>query len=360
MRDNSSDPEPQLKVGIDVSPMLVGGTGITRYATEVVNGLERRDIDLLAFAVGRGSSTSSMPIRRFRVPRRLTEPLWTRGLLSIDHLVAGADLVHVMSGPPPVTKRPLVVTVHDLAALERPDLWPGRHVRSQQRLLAQLSRARVVIAVSQATADALTEHGVDRSLIVVTPLGLTTLPTPDNGRAHPRPFVLAVGAMGKSKGQSTLVAALAASGVTHDLVIVGWDAGEGAALRALAERHSIGGRIRFAGRVTDRQLSSLYRDAALVAVPSLTEGFGLPVLEACGAGAPVLASDLPATREVGGDAIVYARAGDVADWTAQLARLLGDPDGLARLGRAGPARAASFTWDRTLNETLRAYRQAIR
>jgi glycosyltransferase involved in cell wall biosynthesis len=113
------------------------------------------------------------------------------------------------------------------------------------------------------------------------------------------------------------------------------------------------------GMVSPGRLAALRAGATAVLVPSRKEGFGLPVLEAMAAGVPVLASDLPALREVGGDAATYLPPDDPAAWAAAItAAAERGPAGRAERAAAGRARAATFTWERTARGLLDAYRDA--
>jgi glycosyltransferase involved in cell wall biosynthesis len=107
-------------------------------------------------------------------------------------------------------------------------------------------------------------------------------------------------------------------------------------------------------------LAAVYRRSALVLLPSDREGFGLPVLEALACGTPVVASDIEALREVGGDAVTYCPVGDVACWRASILELLQArrrPAEWAARRDAGIARAAAFSWSRYTREIAALYRR---
>ena len=117
--------------------------------------------------------------------------------------------------------------------------------------------------------------------------------------------------------------------------------------------------VRFAGHVTDAQLAELYRGAAVVCVPSRAEGFGLPLLEAMAAGAPVVASDLPALREVGGDAVRFVPPGDAGALATEVQAVLADDRLRAVMVAAGRARAATYRWSNVALATIAAYERAL-
>jgi glycosyltransferase involved in cell wall biosynthesis len=112
------------------------------------------------------------------------------------------------------------------------------------------------------------------------------------------------------------------------------------------------GRIHRLGRLDDADLAVAYAEAALVLVPSRAEGFGLPVVEAMAHGVPVVTSDAPALREVGGEAVVAARTGDAHELAVAAATAVDRADELSRAGRR---RAADYTWQRGAEACWRLY-----
>jgi glycosyltransferase involved in cell wall biosynthesis len=230
----------------------------------------------------------------------------------------------------------------------------------QQAQLGALERAAVVLTVSRAIADSLVGRGVDADKIHVTPNGLTRLPEPAGTPLGGEPFILVVGTLEPRKGHKVLINALAAAGLAGvRLVFAGPTAGRADELKRLAQHLGIGERLRILGRVDDALLAGLYRDATLLCMPSFGEGFGLPVLEAMAAGLPVVASDLPAIREVAGDAAVLVAPGDVDALAGAIRDVIGDQQLSTRLRQNGHKRAPAFTWDATAEATVRAYRAAL-
>ncbi len=270
---------------------------------------------------------------------------------------------------------PGVPIVYDLVAFD-PAMRPNRRSALIERLTIGLAvrRSAAVIAISQSTARALADRYPRAAARTTTaPLGVaaaldrTTGAESGNGLDEfaglPGPgFVLAVGTLEPRKNLPRLVEAYGRLApelqARHRLVVVGalgWDTGE--TTRALA---SLGDRAIGLGYVSDVALAELYRRCAVFCYPSLGEGFGLPVLEAIAAGAPVLTSNVSSLPEVGGYAAAYADPHDVDSIADGLARLLGDPERRAELARRGPGRAAEFSWARFAGTVLRTLETVAR
>jgi glycosyltransferase involved in cell wall biosynthesis len=171
---------------------------------------------------------------------------------------------------------------------------------------------------------------------------------------EPGGYVLATGTLEPRKNLLRLIRAHAGLPDDlrrqHPLVIAGprgWE--EQAILAAAGHRPDD---VRLAGFVPDADLARLYAGCSVFCFPSLYEGFGLPVLEAMAAGAPVIASDVSSLPEVGGDAVAYVRPRDERSIAAELERVLRSPDERAALAGRGRERAASFSWERCAHDLL--------
>lgn len=351
-----------MRVALDVTPELLGMTGVARYSRELGRALdEREDCELRRFAIGRRTQAVPAATAHFGVPLRTAHLAWrVLGGPRAEALAGRVDVVHSLDLLAPPTKLPLVVTVHDLVAAEHPELHPRRAVEMQRARLADVARATAVLAVSKGTADALVARGADRERIQVVPNGLTPLPPAVDPPVPRVPFVLAVGTLEPRKGHELLLRAFAQAQVgEHHLVFAGPTAGRADTLIALARELGVAGRLIILGAVDDPVLAGLYRDAAALCMPSLAEGFGLPALEAIAAGVPVVASDLPAVREVVGDAGLLFPPGAADALARELERVIADDAVRERLRRAGPDRAARFTWEGAAQKTAAAYARAV-
>jgi glycosyltransferase involved in cell wall biosynthesis len=353
----------QPRVAFDLTPVISGRTGIARYAAQLMAALRGCPVTLQPFAVGRSSSPVPPGTRHVRLPARVLTAWW-RAVPSpaIERLAGPADLVHATGLFLPVTRLPLVVTVHDLGALRYPALHPARQLSQQRALLGALGRASAILAVSVAAADELAGFGIDRQRVVVAPLGLTPLTAPDGGsdvELPARNFLLTVGETAARKGYDVLLQALTRLKPGLELVMVGPPGADEQRLRRWAAELGVAARVHRLGVVSDDTLAALYRQAVALCFPSIAEGFGLPVLEAMAAGTPVLASDLPAVREVAGSAAAYAEGQDAEAWAKAVDALASSPETRLQMADAGRARARRFTWERTAEATLEAYRLAL-
>lgn len=262
---------------------------------------------------------------------------------------------------------PAVPIVYDMAAFE-PSMRPNRRSTIIERLTLApaVRRSAALIAISQATADALAQRypaaGGRTTVALLGPASAAGgAPAPEEAAALPAPgFVLAVGTLEPRKNLPRLVAAYQALGEElqqrHPLVVVGalgWQTGE-----TLAGLRSLGERCTMLGYISDAALLELYRRCAVFCYPSLGEGFGLPVLEAMSAGAAVLTSNVSSLPEVGGDAVAYVDPRSTADIAAGLERVLTDEALRARLREAGPARARRFSWGSFADSVLEALDQS--
>jgi alpha-1,3-rhamnosyl/mannosyltransferase len=257
---------------------------------------------------------------------------------------------------------PTVTVVYDLVAFDR-SLGASRRSAWVERTTIRrgLARSATVACISEHTAHELvTRHPRVREKIVVTPLGVAPLPERGDEDGLPERFVLAVGTLEPRKNLPRLAEAYASLPddlrARHKLLVAGptgWRTG--ATDRAL---DALGAECRPLGRVSDARLAALYRACTVFCYPSLGEGFGLPVLEAMAAGAPVLTSNISSLPEVGGDAVEYVDPTDTAAIAAKLESLLRDPARRELLAERARARAREFTWDRTAALTVQTLARA--
>ncbi|HEU4325107.1 MAG TPA: glycosyltransferase family 1 protein [Roseiflexaceae bacterium] len=364
-----------MHIGIDASRVAVEArTGTEHYTYELLGALARRDrrnrytlycnrLPAQLPPLGPNMALRPIPLAR----------LWTHARLSAELLARPPDVLFVPAhvvplGAPLARRTRTVVTVHDLGYLR----FPEAHTRAQ-RLYLRLSTvwsARVagqVIAISGATRDDLVaEAGVPAGKICVVHHGVAPHFRPVEDQAALAAvqarygiagrYVLYVGTVQPRKNLVRLIEAFAAA--TEDrpdapaLVIAGKRGWLTEAIERRAAELGLAARVRFTGYVADADLPALISGAQVFALPSLYEGFGMPVLEAMACGTPVLAANSSALPEVAGDAALLVDPTSVPAIGAGLVRLLGEPNLRARLRERGLQRAADFTWECCAEKTL--------
>jgi glycosyltransferase involved in cell wall biosynthesis len=170
-------------------------------------------------------------------------------------------------------------------------------------------------------------------------------------------YVLTLATVEPRKGLDVLLEAMARPEAPDvPLVVVGQAGWGGIDVSELASRLGIAHRVRLLGRLDDADLAVVLERAAVLAAPSRAEGFGLPVLEAMGAGVPVVSSDAPALAEVGGGATVTVPVGDGPALAEALAGVVGSPALRGQLAAAGRRRAGVFSWSRAADLLWELYR----
>jgi glycosyltransferase involved in cell wall biosynthesis len=286
---------------------------------------------------------------------------------------AGVQLLHEPHYTLPLGwSGPAVVTIHDLIHLRFARFFPpGAALYTRAVAGLAVRRARLVVTDSEdARNDVVELLGARPGDVRVIPLGVSPALVrrpPDEvaaclrERSLPAGYLLYVGARKPHKNLPLLLEALARIrvGERPPLVLSGaaWDARD--PLARLAGRLGIGGDVHFAGDLRDeRTLSCIYSGAALYVHPALTEGFGLPPLEAMACGAPVLSSNGGALPESVGNAAESLPPRDPDVWARTITALLGDDARRAELVRRGFAHARTFTWERTAAQTLAVYEEA--
>lgn len=360
-----SGTDDRVRVLVDLLFMTGRRGGMETYVREVYSRLRPEPgIEFTALAsreLARGD-TSWFPGRVLDSGARTSRASgWlTAEMLRVSGVVRrmGADVVHAPANIAPRTgAAPLVVTIHDVIALELPELLPSpRSARVLAILLRRAARrARTILTVSEASASAIVKTlDVPPGRIRVTPLAAA--PSHADGVDRPRGrSVLVPGNRMPHKNVERLLEAIASLPVATrpDVVITG-GGGEDDPLNTVVERLGLTEHVRIAGWVSPAALDELYSEAGLVVLPTLYEGFGLPVLEAMRRGIPVACSDIPVLREVGGEAALYFDPFDIRDIAGTIDSALADPARRRDLGDQGRVRAARFSWEATAAATRAA------
>lgn len=370
-----------MRVLLDATAVPVNRGGVGRYVDELVPALEGSAVELVLAvqprdlahyqALAPGARVVPAPEAAARRPVRMA---WEQLALPALARRARADVVHSPHYTMPVASPvPVVVTLHDATFFTTPELHLGskaRFFRAATRLAAR--RASGLVVPSAATRDEVVRlvhadparftvalHGVDHDLF--------RLPQPgevarlrESLDLGDRPYVAFLGTLEPRKNVPALVRGWvrACEDLAEPPALVlaggrGWDSSLDDEL-ARVPSHLV---VRRPGYLPLTDLPALLGGAAVVAYPSLGEGFGLPVLEAMACGSAVLTTRALSLPEVGGDAVAYCGPGADSIATA-LGDLMRDPGRRATLSSRASARAATFTWRRSAEAHVDAWERA--
>ena len=350
-----------LTVGIDARAAAEVPAGRGRYVRELLTALgqldDARDVRFVLYARERWGELEAEHFdwRLLGLP----DPVWhiaaaARASREVDVLLSTNSYLTAW-----FCAKPTAVTVHDLVPfVDRHNAKTSSARIEQATIRPALRRAKALICVSEATRSDLVRlfpHAASKATMIpeaADPAFSVPVATPGHPVLEGKPYVLAVSTLEPRKNLERLIAAWSAmeerTRAGHVLALVGptgWDAAP-----ILAAARDQGAQL--LGRVSEDELRALYAGASVFAYPSLYEGFGLPVLEAMSAGAPVVTSNVSSLPEVAGDAALLVDPTDVDAIGAALTRLLSDPALADDLRVRGRTRAASFSWERAARETL--------
>ena len=367
-----------MRVLIDYRPALRQRTGVGEYAHQLAAAVT----PVVAEAGGAVTLFSSswkdrlaagvVPGARqvdVRVPVSLLNRAWHQWEWPpIESLAGRADVAHSMHPLLiPARDAAQVVTVHDLYFLDRPESTTAEIRRDYPSLTPlHARRADAVIVVSNYTArEVHARLNVEPGRITVCPPGAPDwkkrdLSPIDAARRGPIVFI---GTIEPRKNVGALLAGyrklLALMPDAPQLVLAGGVSPESTALLAELDEAPLAGRARHRGYVTDSERQELYRSGSVLVLPSLNEGFGLPVLEAMTVGLPVVAANRGALPELLDGAGTLIEPDDTDGLARALHALLTDPARAQASAERGLLRAREYTWRATARRVVDAYAAAI-
>lgn len=327
--------------------------GISRYTVGVVTALAaRHPVELLISDRRQLASLPDRPWHLISAPTSAREPWVARQVRRLEPDVVFSPMQTMGSWG---RRYGLVLTLHDLiyyvhrtppAEFAAPVrlLWRLYHLAWwPQRLL--LDRADEVVTVSATTAGLIAAHRLTRRPVTVVPNAADRV-ADGAPRLRTRALVY-MGSFMAYKNVATLVRAVAEL-PDHELHLMSRiDAAERAQLTAVDSR----ARLVFHDGASDEDYRDALRGATALVSASRDEGFGIPLVEAMSEGTPVVVSDIPVFREVGGEAAALVDPDDVAGFVAAV-RELDDPEVWARRSAAARARAGVYTWDNAARALL--------
>jgi len=359
-------------IGIDASRLTVSRlTGTETYTWQLLRAFASLEVtDEIELYLNASAAPAALPAAGDPVcipfPR-----LWTHLRLSAEMLRRRPRVLFVPAHVVPAIHPRTVVTIHDLGYIHHPEAHPpaARRVLDLSTRWSAFAARRIIAISGHTKRDLIRAYRIPEEKIAVihhgVGAGFRPQPGPVVSAVKERhrlvaPYVLAVGTVQPRKNLARLASAvgqLNRQGTGIDLVLAGtkgWLAED--VLREI-EQEGATPFVKLLGYVADADLPALYTGAAVFAMPSLYEGFGMPVLEAMACGTPVVAADRAALPEVAGDAAVLCDPFDVRSLAAALASVFSDADRRQTLIARGHERATHFSWEATARQTLDVLRR---
>ncbi len=360
----------KLRVGLDLTMTWRTPTGMVRYALELARHLIVRPDAEITYIFFCPPEIPPMlrPLQQHfiavRAPWRnelLTKQLWFPWILKQIQ----PDLIHFPTLPPPwftSSSARHILTFHDATPWRYPETLTLHGLMYFRYLLKRgIKQSEAVIAVSNHArlelGALLSPDYLQKTSVIPEAAGAQWSSEPVITSVRPTPFFLYLGTLEPRKNLVRLLNAYVAlrSRTINppDLLLVGRRGWRSQPIIEALKRTPEG--VHWLGHLPDQQLHQLYRQAVCLVLPSLYEGFGLPILEAMASGCPVICSRSSSLPEIAGNAACMIDPLDENEITEALERLWHCPDLRGRLKIAGKARAESFTWERTASLTRELY-----
>ncbi len=357
------------RIGIDCRLWGVKHTGIGRYTQKLVENLQEigdnneyiifcrsEDEDDIKTSVGWKKVSADIPHYTLGEQTSLVQIFLKENL----------DLLHVPHFNVPIFyPKKFVITIHDILwhtkkGFDVTTLPPLTYLAKYAgyRLVVRnaASRAKAIFVPSKSVAEEVTYRFPEtKNKVHTTYEGVD--PLPNGGKAQSGDYLLYVGSLYPHKNLQVVLIALkdtnlklkvvSARNVFHDKA------------KKLATSLGVENKVEFLGQVTDKELGSLYAGAQAFVFPTLSEGFGLPGLEAMQAGCPVVCSDIPVLHEIYGNAALYFDPNKASSLTTTLNKLFKSSTLEGELEKYGKAQLKKYSWEKMAKETLKVYREVL-
>ena len=368
-----------MKIGISLLSARTPRTGVENVAFNLLTQLSaiESDDEYVVYADRRNVPWISDLSNRFRVidvavSNRRAPWIWEHLFFLNSSYPKEVDVVHLPIGGGVVGYGgKFVLTIHDLIRYSHRELVNlRRHLLWRLWCKENLKKAAKIITVSEyVKKDILREFPVpsDRIRVVYNGVNQRFMPCARTQAFRdkynlPEHYVLFVGTTSPNKNIKRAIDAITTVrekySLTHKLIVVGQAGEDDAELKRYASSNNLRTSVSFLNYVDDEDLVQMYSNADLFLFPSLTEGFGIPPLEAMRCGIPVVASASSSLPEVLGNAAIWVNPLSVESISEGVAIALLNKEARSHAIAAGFSRAAQFSWEKMAGETLNVYHEA--
>ncbi len=357
-----------LRIGVDARPLSIPATGIGRYCRELLTRLFDSPHEWFLYTdrplVEPLPEAANVTIRHGNMHRRLLSTFYAQAVFPGWARKDQLDLFwsprhHLPIGLPADMKK--VVTIHDLVWMEYPETMTRFGSILERALMPRSIRVsdQIICPSSSTARDVAARFKVPSARLHAIALagfidcgGQSLADSPVKGH---KPYILTVGTLEPRKNLKYSLQAYAnlvhQRGCDHQLYLIGGQ-GWGGDIRQLIKDLKLEGRVSVLGRLSDKELCQWYAHADIFLMPSLYEGFGLPLIEAMSFGVPVITSNISSMPEVAGDGGILVDPLSVDDIKAAIHKLCSDADLRNVLSVKAKARAEQFSWEKTAEQTL--------
>lgn len=358
-------------------------SGIGRYVENLTLEVIRQDIKNTYIILVKKGESGCLPLPKDKVEYVETDIAWytPQEQIALPKLIEAQkpDLVHFTNFNVPLGyRKPFVVTIHDLTLLKYKSIRGGllapftyrlKDVVMRHVLKTAVKRSKLIFTPSKFVAeDVARQYRCDLGKIIVTHNaadGLAKTGRVDLAKySIDKPFMLCVGNPYPHKNIERLLRAfseLVKSGqVDCQLVIVGRDNEFMARHKKLVKKLKLEDRVVFPGYVSDEELAGIYEKARLYVFPSLSEGFGIPGLEAMKYGVPVASSNATCLPEILGEAAAYFDPKNIQDIAKVVGELMQDKVRREQLTKLGYKQVKQYAWAKSARELIRGYNKALK
>ncbi|HRN69547.1 MAG TPA: glycosyltransferase family 1 protein [Candidatus Woesebacteria bacterium] len=372
-------------IGIDGNEANVGNkVGIGQYASELLSQLSKFQTSTTKFQIYlKNDPNEHMPkeSENWQYTKVGPRKLWTQIGLPF-HLYTTKNKPDVFFSPTHYAPRfcpvPSVISVMDMSFEYFPELFATKDLHQLQNWTRYSAKnAAKILTISEASKnDIIKFYEVPKDKVVVTHLGIRQ----DLGNKKEtinmeklsekynvsKPYILFVGTLQPRKNIERLIEAFSQLKLQNekiqdvDLVIIGKKGWLYEPILAAPEKFNVVESVKFLDFVTDEDLPAFYKNAECFVLPSLYEGFGLPILEAMKYDCPVVTSNISSLPEAGGDAAIYCDPEDVHDIAKQIEKVVTDTNLRSDMIKKGREQIKKFSWKKSAEQTLEVLQQIVK